>query len=109
MTTCLSPGKVDDDVGPEHVAVGVRRRLLLVEVAVLDHPRHLDDAPQLDLAPAAADVRRAQRGHEVPGLRAQLLLVGPQLPHALGERPVRLLPDPLDALELLIHPRRASP
>jgi hypothetical protein len=66
---------------------------------VLEHPGHLDDAAQLDLAPAAADVRAVAEGaDEVAGLAAELLL-------RLGEaanlrRELRVRPRPRD-LELL--------
>ena len=45
-------------------ADSARDRLLHLEVAVLLHARELDDAAQLDLAPPAAHLRRAQRLHE---------------------------------------------
>src|SRR5581483_3474515 len=48
--------------------------LLGAEVAVLDHAGELDDALQLHLAPAAAHVRRAERGDEVARLGAKPLL-----------------------------------
>ena len=99
----LPARELHDDVGPEDAALLVGRGLLLHEVAVIHHPRHLDDAAQLDLAPATPHVRCAQRGHEVARLRTQALLVGAQLLHALLEAAVRLLPDPLDALELVVH------
>ena len=44
------------------------------EVAVFEHARHLHHPPQLDLAPVAAHVRRAQRGYQAAGLRAKLRL-----------------------------------
>ena len=67
-------------------------------------PAQLDHAAELDLAPAPADVRRAQRGDEVPRLGAEPLLIGAQLADALGQRPVCLLAHALDALELGVHP-----
>ncbi len=92
----LAARDADDEVGPQRALLG-RRRRLGDEVTVLDHPGVLDDVPQLRFAPAPAHVRRAQGVREVPG--------------ALGERrdlrlevAVRLLPDALDALELLVHP-----
>ena len=45
---------------------------LLVEVAVRQHPSELDDALQLDLAPATAHVRRPQRRDKRRGALAQL-------------------------------------
>ena len=44
------------------------------EVALLEHAGELDDAPQLDFAPPAADVRRAQRLREALGGGAELFL-----------------------------------
>jgi hypothetical protein len=40
------------------------------EVAVVEHAGHLDDAAELHLAPMAADVGRAQGGHEFAGFGA---------------------------------------
>jgi len=60
----------DDDIGAQHVSVRVRGRALLVEVAMLDHPRHLDDPLQLDLTPPAAYMRRAKGGDEISRLGA---------------------------------------
>ena len=57
----LAAGDPDDEVGSQQLAVGVARRGLGDEVAVLEHARELDHVAQLRLAPAAADVRRAQR------------------------------------------------
>ncbi len=69
----LAARQADDQVGRQAPAVGVGR-LLDVEVAVLEHPGRLDDAPQLELAPVAADVRRPQRLDETPRLDLQGLL-----------------------------------
>ena len=75
----------DDEVRAQPSVLGRDVRLRL-EVAVLDHPRHLDDAAQLDLAPAAAHVRPvAERADEVAGLAPQLLLRLRQLTHLLGQ------------------------
>ena len=49
-------------------------------------------------------MRRAQRSHEVARLGAQAFLVRAQLADALRETAVRLLPDALDSLELVVHP-----
>src|SRR6185503_2202391 len=51
----LGTGELDDEVGAETAVFGRHMRLSL-EVAVLEHPGHLDDSPELDLAPAPADV-----------------------------------------------------
>ena len=55
-----------DEVGPQEVPLGVPRRRLGDEVAVLQHSRELDDVPELRLAPPAAHRRRAQRVREAP-------------------------------------------
>ena len=79
-------GEAHDHVGAEPLPLVARRRLLLVEVAVRDHPCDLDDAAELDLAPAPANLRRAERGHELAGLEAELLLALTELLHLLGQR-----------------------
>ena len=67
MTTCLPPGRRTIDVGAEAAVLG-GGDALLVEVAVGEHAGDLDDAAELDLAPAAAHRRRAQRLDQVAGL-----------------------------------------
>jgi hypothetical protein len=79
-------GKLHDEVGAQLPILSVCR-LLLDEVAVRHHPGHLDHAPQLDLAPAAAHVRLAQRLHEVAGLLAQLGLRRRHLRELLADLP----------------------
>ena len=97
-TTVFEPGSLHDEIGPEPAVVG-RDVVLRLEVAVLEHPRHLDDAAQLDLAPAAADVRPvAERADEVPGLAAQILLALGE--HANLRRQIRVRPRARE-LELL--------
>ena len=66
----LAAGQLDDEVGPQQ-AVSVGDRGLLDEVAVRRHPRQLDDASELQLAPAPARLRLAQRRDERAGLGAQ--------------------------------------
>jgi hypothetical protein len=75
----LGPRQVDNHVGTEAtlVALGVH---LLVEIAVLEHPRHLHHPAQLHLTPSTPGGRRSQGGHQVPGLALQLLLGFGQLP-----------------------------
>ena len=68
----LAAGQVDDQVGAEQAVHGAAGRLL-GEVAVLQHAGGLDHPAQLQLAPAPADLRRAQGGDELRGLRTQLL------------------------------------
>ena len=68
----LATRKAHDQVGTQR-RVLARQRGLLDEVAVGDHPRQLDDVPELHLSPLSAGVRLAQRGHQCPGLGSQLL------------------------------------
>ena len=65
--------QLDHEVGPQQSIFG-GYAVLLEEVAVGDHAGELDDAPELKLSPAAANLRGAQRGHEVGGLDLQGLL-----------------------------------
>jgi len=67
-------GEADDHVRRLSRAGSGDRLRLFFEIAVLQHPRHLDDAAQLHLAPAAARVRRAQRLGQAVGRLAQLFL-----------------------------------
>ena len=77
------PGRGGDASSRRHVG-------LRLEVAVLEHPRHLDDAPELDLAPAAADVGPvAQRADEVSRLAAELVLSLRELAHLDAQLGVR--------------------
>ena len=100
----LLAGKPHDDVGSEHISVFARRRALFVEVAMLDHSGHLDDALELDLSPAPAHVGLLQGGGEIPGFDAEPILVAAKQRHAFGELSIGLVPDPLDTLKLSIHP-----
>ena len=69
----LAAGQADDDVGPHAAIVVAVDRLLLLEIAVLDHAGELDDALQLQLAPAAADARPLERVDQAPRLGLQIL------------------------------------
>ncbi len=85
----------------QHVrALAVRRHLLLVEVAVVLHARHLHHPLQLHLAPAAAHLGPAQGVHQAAGLAAQVLLGGEQALHLLGELAVALGPGLFQGLGL---------
>ena len=84
----LPAGKAHDQVGAEPAVVRGRRHLL-VEVAVGQHPRQLDDSLELDLAPATADMRCAERRRERGGALAQLR-------ELLAERAVRSFPCELE-------------
>ena len=105
----LAARELHDQVGSEQPALVVALARLLDEVAVRDHAGQLDDALELDLAPAPAYVRRPQRRHE-----AARLLLQPGL--ALGDEP-QVLVDPGDGREalllerprLLVEARRATP
>ena len=68
----LAAGQVHDEVGAEQAVHGAAGRLL-GEVAVLQHAGGFHHPAQLQLAPAPADLRRAQGGDELRGLRTQLL------------------------------------
>jgi len=58
--------------------------VLLGEVAVLGHAGELDDPLQLDLAPAAANLRNPERANEVRGLGAQQGLCVAERAHLLS-------------------------
>ena len=92
----LASGDPHDEIGAQRAVLGRRRRLCHV-VAVLEHSGVLDDVAQLRLAPAPADVRCAQRVRETSGTLGERRDLRPQ--GAVG-----LLPDPLDAAELDVHP-----
>ena len=85
---------------------GVRRPsspwhgFLDLEVAAFEHSRGLEHAPQLQLAPLAADVRRAQRPREPAGFRLQRELRVRQRAQLLGERGVRRRAIAIDVLQL---------
>jgi len=76
---------------------------LLDEVAMLDHPRHLDDATQLQLAPAPARGRLAQCLDEVQRLTAQVDLTVGQRAHLRGERLVRTFAKLLDVVNASVE------
>ena len=97
----LAARQADDQVGREPAAVG-GDRLLDVEVAVLQHPRRFDDAPQLELAPLAAHVGRAERLDQPAGLDLQRLLRGVERLQLFGDRRLRADAVLLDLLELAV-------
>ena len=91
----LAAGQPDDHVGP-HPAVVVRGHgELLFEVAVLDHARQLDDALELQFAPAAAHAGPLERVDELAGLRAQVLAGRVERRDPLQQLRTRLDPPPL--------------
>jgi len=65
-TTLRPPRKRHNQVRAQVRRLG-RHGLLDLEVAVLLHAGQLDDAPQLDLAPAAPHLGRTQGLHQFPG------------------------------------------
>ena len=105
----LAARQLDDQVGAKQPAFVVALALLRAEVAVVDHPGELDDALQLHLAPAAADVRGAQRGDEAAGLGAEPLLALGDRAQLLADRGDRLQALLLERCRLHLEPRSASP
>ena len=108
----MPPGQPDDDVGPHAAARRAVNRVLLREVAVLDHAGELDDALQLELAPAAADAGPLERVGEAPRFVAQVLPGGVerrdllhQLRAALDAPALGVLDLAIDLLERLGHRR----
>ena len=109
----LPARQAHDQVGAE---LAVRRGDggLLLEVAVLDHPRHLDHPPELHLAPAPAHAGRPQGLHQVAGLGVQpMLRLGHRL-DLLEQRRVGAGPRELDLVQRAVHPgqrvaERAAP
>ncbi len=72
ITIALAPRQLHDHVGTQLAAIFTGQRVLLVEVAVRQHPGHLDHAFELDLAPAATRVRLTTEGvDQVARLRPQ--------------------------------------
>ena len=113
-TTVPAAVQPDHQVGADALVVGGGGDLL-GEVAVLQHAGRLDDAAQLVLAPAAPHLRRAQRGHQLLGLGAQLAGDGAHRPDLLaqlgvGVDPVALqLGDPLLVAAQGVVQRRDRP
>ena len=90
--------RIDDDraiarQAHDHVrtnaAVFGRNCFLFDEVAILKHAGHFDDAPQLNLAPATANVRRAQSFDEISGFRLKLQMRLRERFHLLAQLGVR--------------------
>ena len=96
----LAAGQPNHEVGPLQ-PVGRAHRMLLVEVAVLDHAGELDHLAQLVLAPRPARLRRAKGRHELPRL---VLELRGRLAHLVDlgtERGVGIGAFALDVLHLL--------
>jgi hypothetical protein len=105
------PGQAHDQVGASAAAAiaraaarAVREGRLEVEVAVLEHAGELDDAAQLQLAPATAGVRRAERLAEVARLLLEQAIGGGDELEMAGQGFVVALPLGLDLLELGVDP-----
>ncbi len=86
------------------VALAGLDRALLDEVAVRDHPGHLDHVAQLDLAPRAARRGALQRGHEVARLLAQRADALAELADHLRKLALGLAALALEAADLALHP-----
>src|SRR5581483_4252028 len=82
----LPARKLHDEIRTQQRSLVVANALLRAKVAVVEHSGELDDALQLQLAPAAAHVGRAERGDEAARLAAQLLLAVRDLAQALADR-----------------------
>ncbi len=85
----LAARQPHEHVRAQHALAGADRGLL-DEVAVVDHPRHLHDVAQLDLAPGARGGGPLQRRDEVAGLLAQRAHPVAELADHLRELPLRL-------------------
>ena len=89
---------------PRPSTAGSARGNLGVEIAVLDHAGQLDDALQVHLAPAAADLRRAQGAGERAGLPAEFRRDPVQRGDLLAESGVGADPVPLDLVQPPLDP-----
>ncbi len=99
----LAAGERDDDVGPQPAIVVCRDRALLFEVAAIEHAGELDDALQLELAPAAADTGPLERVDQARGLRAEVLPRRVQRAQPLDELRAVFRAAPLGVLDLAVH------
>ncbi len=99
----LAAGQRDDDVGPQPAIVVSRDGALLLEVAAIDHAGELDDALQLELAPAAADAGPLERVDQTRGLRAQVLARRVERAQTLDELRAALRAAALGVLDLAVH------
>ena len=99
----LAAGERDDDVGPQPAIVVARDGALLLEVAVIEHAGELDDALQLELAPAAADAGPLERVDQTRGLRAKVLPGRVERAQTLDELRAALRAAALGVLDLAVH------
>src|SRR5678815_2911461 len=75
-----------------NAAVRRDNRFLFDKVAILKHARKLHDSSQLNLAPAPADMRRAQGINKISSLGLQLNLRSRESFYLLAQ--LRVSPDP---------------
>ena len=95
-------GQGHDEVGTEERGIG-REGLLDFEVAVFFHARELDHSPELDLAPPAPHLGRAQGLYQSPRLDFESFLSLRQARQVRRELAAFLLPARLDGRERLFH------
>ena len=103
--------QLDDEVGALDAVVASDRVGLLGEVAPVDQPGQLDGAAQVHLAPAAADLRLAQRRRQRLGLAPQRVGGRPHVEDLLAELPLpggalvvevaHLVAEPVESLDQL--------
>ena len=94
--------KADDHIGPYAAIVSGHCRLF-VEIAILKHTGQLYDATQLNLAPAPANMRSTQSGHQVSGLRLELQLGSGQPPYLLSQFGICSRPRLFDFANLAVN------
>src|SRR5512132_3481155 len=93
---------MNDNVRPYSTVIGGYRRLF-VKVAILKHARHLNDAPQLNFAPAPANMRSTQGGNQVSGLRLKLQLGRCQASYLLPQLGISSRPRLFDFTNLTVN------
>ena len=101
MTTTRSDGRRTITSGRSRL-LSPLHRLLLDEIAERRHAGELGDAAERDLAPASADVRRAQRLHQLVRLGAQRLMGDGDVAQLLADLAQIALAALLDAARFLL-------
>ena len=104
-TTVLPPGSRTIRSGRSRPSSDSTAGLLL-EVAVVEHAGHLHHPAELDLAPAAAHLRRPERLDQVAGLGLKRLLGPGHRLHLLDQSGVGRDALLLHLVELAVHPRQ---
>ena len=99
----LATDELDHEVGADP-AVLVAHRFLRHIVDVLGHPGRFDRALELQLAPAAADLRSAEGIHELSSLAPQLIGGRPHSGQVLAKSRIGRGAHPLGRRQLLLHP-----